>query len=94
MNRKAEQKPDTRVAMQQLIDRARGAIPFGLTEAEMCSGICHGCSKKLLDFLDMELQSWEYRLGQGETPSFGDLQKLGKMSTKIYNALDKGGLIK
>ncbi|MCF7980414.1 MAG: hypothetical protein K9K86_00410 [Pseudomonadales bacterium] len=87
-------KPDTRQAMLSMINEARASIPFGLSEAELCSGICHGCSKKLLNFLEMELNSWEYRLNQGESPTFGDLQQLAKISRKIYNALAKSGLIR
>lgn len=86
-------KPDRQQAMLMLIQEARTNIPFGLSEAQMCSGICHGCSKKMLTFLETELDSWEYRVGQGEIPSFGDLQKLGKMSGKIYRALEKSGLV-
>ena len=86
-------KPDRQQAMRLLIQEARSTIPFGLSEAEMCSGICHGCSKKMLAFLETELDSWEYRVDQGEIPSFGDLQKLGKMSSKIYRALEKSGLV-
>lgn len=80
--------------MRNIIDQARNQIPFGLSEAQMCSGICHGCSKKLLDFLEMELESWEFRLDQGEHPNFGDIRRLAKMSRKIFNALNKSGLIK
>lgn len=87
-------KPDTRQAMLSMINEARASIPFGLSEAELCSGICHGCSKKLLNFLEMELNSWEYRLNQGESPTFGDLQRLAKISRKIFNALAKSGLIR
>ncbi len=40
-------KPKTRDAMMQLIDQVRTAIPFDTSEAELCSGTCHGCPKKL-----------------------------------------------
>ena len=86
-------KPSTHQAMQQMINDARAAIPFDLTEAELCSGICQKKKKKLLNFLEMELQSWEYRLNQGEIPTFGDLQRLAKTSRKIFTALSKSGLI-
>ena len=78
--------------MWQIINAARASIPFTLTEAELCAGICHGCSKKLLNFLELELESWEYRLKQGERPTFGDVQRLAKTSKKIFNALAKSGL--
>lgn len=41
-----QRKPNTAVAMQQLLDTIRSNVPFGLKEADMCQGICRGCSKK------------------------------------------------
>ncbi len=86
-------KPDTQTALMQVINLARQSIPFGLTEAQMCSGVCHGCSKKLLDFLEMELDSWEARIIAGEVPNLGDVSSLARMSKKIYIALSKSGLV-
>ena len=87
-------KPDTTTAMRSLIGQARSNIPFDIPEAVLCSGICHGCSRKLLDFLDSELEYWECQLDNGETPSLGDVQRLAKRSRKIYEALDRSGLLK
>jgi hypothetical protein len=39
------------------------------------------------------LEYWEYQLDNGETPSLGDVQRLAKRSTKIYQALDRSGLL-
>ncbi len=61
--------------------------------SELCSGICTGCSKKLIDFLDMELGEWEQRLKQGEKPGLGDINKLAKTSQKIYRVLQKNRLV-
>ncbi|SIT10239.1 hypothetical protein [Neptunomonas antarctica] len=82
-------KPDTTTAMQKLIDEVRFTIPFELPMSELCSGICTGCSKKLIDFLDMEVGEWEQRLQQGEKPGLGDINKLAKTSRKIYRVLQK-----
>ncbi|MEH6628897.1 MAG: hypothetical protein V7739_20855 [Motiliproteus sp.] len=81
------------VAMAELITQVRTAVPFDTPMSELCDGPCTGCSKKLLDFLDQELEEWETRLGRGENPTFGDLQRLGKQSQKIYRVLQRNGLI-
>ncbi|MFB9885850.1 hypothetical protein [Balneatrix alpica] len=86
-------KPRTVLAMQQLIAQVRQAVPFATPVSVLCTGVCHGCSKKLLDFLDLELLEWEQRLAQGETPTLGDLQKLAKTSQKVYRVLAKNGLV-
>ncbi len=80
--------------MRHLIKQIREAIPFDLPEANLCSGKCNGCSQKLLDYLDSELEDWEYRLQDGETPDFGEIQRIAKTSKKIYKILDRNGLIK
>lgn len=86
-------KPDTRIAMSDLISQVRSAIPFDSTEAELCADSCDGCSVKLLEFLAAELDNWEYRLEQGETPNLGDVDKLARSSRKIYRVLQKNGLV-
>ena len=86
-------KPDTRTAMVQLIKQVREAIPFGLSEAEMCGGTCQGCSKKLLEFLDQELGNWTSFLEQGGKPKLGDISRLAKISRKVYRALEKNNLV-
>jgi len=47
----------------------------------------------LLEFLDLELMGWEDRLQQGEVPGLGDVQRVAKISHKIYRVLDKNGVI-
>ena len=88
-------KPDTRTAMQNLINQVRQTIPFDTPEAVMCAddSSCQGCSLKLLEFLSMELDNWQQKLDDGEVPNFGDLQKLGKSSRAVYRVLEKNGLI-
>lgn len=86
-------KPSTPEAMAGLIQEVRKTIPFGLSEAELCSGSCQGCSKKLLEFLDQELLDWSQRLADGETPSLGDIDRLARTSRKIHRALKKNQLV-
>jgi hypothetical protein len=86
-------KPDRTKAMQQLIKTVRYKFPFDSTEANICTGQCNSCSMKLLDYLDSQLEEWEYRLKKGETPSFGDIKQLAKTSKKIYRVLDKHNLV-
>ncbi len=86
-------KPDRRKAMQELINTARETFPFESEEANICTGQCNSCSFKLLEYLDTELEGWEYRLRNKETPSFGDIKKLANTSKKIYHVLDKLNLV-
>ena len=86
-------KPDRPTAMRKLIQQVRTAMPFDLPEANLCSGKCNGCSQKLLDYLDVELEDWEYRLDAGETPDFGDINKIAKTSKKIYRVMKINGLV-
>lgn len=85
-------KPDTTTAMRNLIQQVRRTVPFDTPDEVLCSGICRGCAKKLLEFLDMELEQWEYRLDDGEAPNLGDIKQLAKRSRKIYSALKREGL--
>jgi len=86
-------KPDTRTAMHELIRQIRSRIPFDMPEAQACTGICNGCSQKLLEYLDTELISWELRLTQGEMPTLGDIKGLARSSIKIYRVLHKNQLV-
>jgi hypothetical protein len=42
-------RPDVATAMRLLIEQVRDAIPFDLPAAQVCTGLCNGCSLKLLD---------------------------------------------
>ena len=86
-------KPNTSTAMQNLIDEVRSTMPFDAGEAQLCADSCNGCSLKLLEFLEMELQDWEQKLQNGVQPSFGDVHKMGKTCKKIYMVLKKNGLV-
>jgi hypothetical protein len=86
-------KPKTPVAMRQLIQQVRETLPFGMPESNLCADECKGCSLKLLEFLDLELMDWEHRLEEGEVPGLSDIQRIAKISHKIYKVLDKNGVL-
>lgn len=87
-------KPDTTTAMNDLIAKVRESIPFDTPMSELCNGPCTGCSKKLLDFLDTQIEEWESEMAAGNEPNLGDIHSLAKTSRKIYAVLKKNGLIK
>ncbi len=86
-------KPDTRTAMRRLIGQIREAMPFDLPEARVCEGPCDGCSMKLLDYLESDLEGWERRLDEGETPNLGDLAQLARTGRKIHRVMVANGLV-
>jgi len=86
-------KPNTQVVMRELIDEVREAMPFEMPADQLCNGICHGCAKKLLDYLDTQFVEWEQRLDQGDTPNLGELDQLGRSCQKIHRVLEKKGLV-
>ncbi|RMF19671.1 MAG: hypothetical protein D6758_01470 [Gammaproteobacteria bacterium] len=86
-------KPDTRTALAELLSQMRATFPLDAPDSRLCNLDCNGCSKKLLEFLEMQIEDWERRLGEGETPTFGDLEKLGRMARKIHRALVRNGVL-
>ena len=89
-----ETKPDTKEAMKNLIEAIRLGIPFDTPIAEMCNGPCTGCSKKLMDYLDMELEEKETLLSTGHNPTLGEINRLKKTAMKIHGVLAQNGLVK
>ncbi|MGQ9658851.1 MAG: hypothetical protein ACUVQI_02005 [Thermochromatium sp.] len=79
--------------MRDLIRQARATLPFAAPEAAVCTGACQGCSRKLLDFLEGELDDWERRLDAGERPGLGDLSRLIQTVCKVQRVLIQNGLI-
>lgn len=86
-------KPDVTTAMLQLIAQVRKSFPFGQAEAQICAGPCHGCSLKLLGFLESELDGWEARIADGDQPGLAELSQLIRTSRKVGRALEKSRLI-
>lgn len=87
-------KPDSNIAMQQLIERIRDAFPFDQPETQICAGPCHGCPLKLLQFLESELDTWQRRLDDGERTGFAELSQLIRVSQKISKALAKSDVLR
>jgi hypothetical protein len=58
---KTKRKPNTRGAMHDLVQQVRSAVPFDMSVADICVDDCYGCPKKLMEYLDMELENWEAR---------------------------------
>lgn len=88
-------KPNTRQAMYNLICEINKRVPMQLSEDEICrdKDDCKSCSIKLVEYLSGEIESWEYRLEQGDVPNFKDLSRLIRTATKIHTALKKNGLV-
>ena len=87
-------KPDVTNAMLQLIARIRTTFPFDRSEAQICTGPCQGCSLKLLEFLESELDGWEARINAGEHPGLAELSQLIRTSRKIARVLEQSGLMR
>lgn len=83
-------KPNTKVAMQDMISLIKDSIPFHLDEAQMCQGECLGCSKKMLEMLDAEISYWQY---SESPPSLKDLKNLEKMGVRTYKILKRNRLV-
>lgn len=86
-------KPDAATAMAQLILNVRRVIPFDMPEAQICGGRCIGCPKKLLSFLEGEIESWQIRLDGGHPPNLGELNRFGAICRKVYTALQRNQLV-
>jgi len=86
-------KPRTTEVMRSLIGEARAVLPLDLSPEQVCADECRGCSIKLIEYLAMELDNWEYRLEEGAIPNFRDLDRLERSCSKIHRALQKNGLV-
>jgi hypothetical protein len=87
-------KPRTQHAMIELIDSIKMHIPFDeLNEARICSGLCIGCPKKLLEYLEQEVDYWQREVANGEVPSLGDIHKLARSGKKIHRVLVRNEIL-
>ena len=86
-------KPDSTTAMRTLIAEIRKSLPFDRPEAQVCGDPCRGCSIKLLDYMQSELEAWEQRLDAGEKPGLADLSRLEKKGRKVYRTLQANHLV-
>lgn len=83
-------KPNTQIAMQSLINQIKATIPLNLEEAQLCQGQCLGCSKKMLEMLDVEISYWQY---SDAIPSLKDLKNLEKIGQRTYKILKRNQLL-
>ncbi len=87
-------KPHTKDAMNQLTQTIRQHIPFNeLDDARVCSGQCIGCPKKLLEYLEQEVEYWEQEVKNDNSPTLGDIHKLARSSIKIHKVLVKNQIL-
>ncbi|TDP30719.1 hypothetical protein DEU29_1152 [Idiomarina aquatica] len=87
-------KPDTKTTMYQLLDVIREHIPFGLKEADMCQGICRGCSKKMMEMLDAEVSQWQADLDNDlADPTLADLVFMEKLARRTEKILRRNSLM-
>lgn len=87
------EKPNTIVAMRALLYRVNHELIDKIDHAKLCTGTCVGCSKKLIEYLHLEVESWEARLDAGGTPTFGEMESFEKRCEKITLAMRKNNLI-
>ncbi len=85
--------PSTTHVMTRVISDIRRVFPFDAPEAHICRSKCIGCSKKLLSFLETEIEDWQTKMEQGVAPKLGDIQQLSKMAKKIGKALQKNAIL-
>ncbi|HED14200.1 MAG TPA: hypothetical protein ENI62_11225 [Gammaproteobacteria bacterium] len=78
--------------MYMLIQQARARLPFSDSMASVCHDQCRGCSRKLLEYIDSELNDWQQRLNAGQKPNFGQLHGLARKCHKIHSTLQHNDL--
>jgi len=86
-------KPRANLAMSRLLGEIRTGLPFGLPESVLCQKSCVGCPKKLMAYIEQEIETWEMALAAGDIPTLGDVDRLAKTSRKIAAVMVKNGLI-
>jgi hypothetical protein len=79
--------------MRNLIAEIRNSMPFDRTGKQFCTDQCRGCSIKLLDYMQSELEAWEQRLAAGEKPGLADLSRLEKKGRKVCRTLRENQLL-
>ena len=80
--------------MAELTHTIRQHIPFDdMDEVRLCSGLCIGCPKKMLEYLEQEIEYWERELKQGEVPNLGEINALSRSSRKIHMLLLKNEVL-
>lgn len=88
-------KPDRITAMQQIIDAVIAEFPLYREDTFKCGpdNTCIGCPKKLMELVDTDLQYWQHQINLGNSPSFDELSRFGKMCKNIRRALVRNNRI-
>ena len=86
-------KPSTPQAMQQLLNDIREQLPIGAPEADLCQKVCIGCPKKLLSYIELEVDDWQRALDNSVIPTFGDIRQLTRSAQKIHAVMVKNRLV-
>ncbi len=87
-------KPSTSEAMHGLITRAREYFPFQDPATSLCHDNCRGCAKKLLSYLESEIDAWDSALSEKNAPKLGDIQHLSRLALKIDKALKNHAMLR
>lgn len=88
-----KQKPDRATAMLNIIELVKRDFPFEDPNRQVCGDTCIGCPKKLLELVETEIQFWEYRIEEGDIPTFKEISQFAKLCKNIRRGLLKNGLV-
>ncbi len=88
-------KPDSTIAMLQLIEQVKQTMPLDDPETFACGpkGDCIGCPKKLLELVDSEMRYWESAIARGERPLLGELNRFAKLCRNVHRGLARSGTL-
>jgi hypothetical protein len=81
-------------AVENLIAHMRANLPLDMAVGCDCEGRCEVCPPKLLEFIDIEIAHWESRTQHNIYPTPEEFERLNKDCNKVYNILEKQGLLK
>ncbi|NKN33774.1 hypothetical protein [Marichromatium bheemlicum] len=86
--------PDSTTALRALIERIRRELPFDDPSARACHGNCAaGCVPRLLDFLEQQLDDWEWHLARGARPGLAEFSALARSARRVHAVLARNGLV-
>ncbi|MEL0660124.1 hypothetical protein V6255_13360 [Psychromonas arctica] len=88
-------KPDRMTVMQNIIDAVKADFPLYQEDTFKCSpnNSCTTCTKKLMELVDTEIVYWEHEINRGNSPTFDELNRFGKLCKNIRRALVKDNRI-
>lgn len=86
-------KPKAAEAMRLLITQIKNALPFGMSEHDICAGVCVGCPKKSMEYIGSEIDYWECRLANNDNPTLGDISDLARIAKKVHRSMERNNLV-